>query len=89
MPCSLPLTSLQGVGARAWLQAVPYADALRTPEAQWHVASSCRLGLPVPQLALAGQCFSGQAIDDMTVPTIRRRHCHPRHGEVRASRLRC
>ncbi|CAI5528483.1 unnamed protein product [Closterium sp. Naga37s-1] len=45
-------TSLQGVDAGAWLQAVPYADALRIPEAQWQVASSCRLGLPVPQLAL-------------------------------------
>ncbi|CAI5479256.1 unnamed protein product [Closterium sp. Yama58-4] len=62
------LTSLQGGGAGAWLQAVPYADSLRIPEAQWQVASSCRLGLPVPQLALAGQCSCGQAIDDMTVP---------------------
>ncbi|CAI5528475.1 unnamed protein product [Closterium sp. Naga37s-1] len=62
------LTSLQGVGAGAWLQAVPYADALRIPEAEWQVASSCRLGLPVPQLALTGQCSCGQAIDDMTVP---------------------
>ncbi|CAI7858978.1 unnamed protein product, partial [Closterium sp. NIES-54] len=62
------LTSLQGVGAGAWLQSVPYADPLRIPEAQWQVASSSRLGLPIPQLALIGQCYCGQAIDDMTVP---------------------
>ncbi|CAI7877308.1 unnamed protein product [Closterium sp. NIES-54] len=62
------LTSLQGVGAGAWLQSVPYADPLRIPEAQWQVASSSRLGLPIPQLALTGQCSCGQAIDDMTVP---------------------
>ncbi|CAI7865599.1 unnamed protein product, partial [Closterium sp. NIES-54] len=62
------LTSLQGVGAGAWLQSMPYADPLRIPEAQWQVASSSRLGLPIPQLALTGQCSCGQAINDMTVP---------------------
>ncbi|CAI5947839.1 unnamed protein product [Closterium sp. NIES-65] len=62
------LTSLQGGGAGAWLTSVPYADPLRIPEALWQAASSSRLGLPIPQLALAGQCSCGQAIDDMTVP---------------------
>ncbi|CAI7890421.1 unnamed protein product [Closterium sp. NIES-54] len=62
------LTSLHGVGAGAWLQTVPYADPLRIPEAQWQVDSSSRLGLPIPQLALACQCSCGQAIDEMTVP---------------------
>ncbi|CAI5474197.1 unnamed protein product [Closterium sp. Yama58-4] len=62
------LTSLQGGGAGAWLQSVPYADPLRLSEALWQVASSSRLGLPIPQLALTGQCSCGQAIDDMTVP---------------------
>ncbi|CAI5968219.1 unnamed protein product, partial [Closterium sp. NIES-64] len=62
------LTSLQGAGAGAWLTSVPYADPLRIPEALWQAASSSRLGLPIPQLALAGQCSCGQAIDDMTVP---------------------
>ncbi|CAI6008072.1 unnamed protein product [Closterium sp. NIES-65] len=62
------LTSLQGGGAGAWLTSVPYADPLRIPEALWQTASSSRLGLPIPQLALAGQCSCGQAIDDMTVP---------------------
>ncbi|CAI5970980.1 unnamed protein product, partial [Closterium sp. NIES-65] len=60
------LTSLQGGGAGAWLTSVPYADPLRIPEALWQAASSSRLGLPIPQLALAGQCSCGQAIDDMT-----------------------
>ncbi|CAI7892818.1 unnamed protein product [Closterium sp. NIES-53] len=59
------LTSLQGVGAGA---SVPYADPLRIPEAQWQVASSSRLGLPIPQLAITGQCSCGQAIDNMMVP---------------------
>ncbi|CAI7890420.1 unnamed protein product [Closterium sp. NIES-54] len=63
-----PLTSLWGVGGGAWLQSVPYADRLRIPEAQWQVASSSHLGLPIPQLALVGPCSCGQAIDDMTVP---------------------
>ncbi|CAI5950589.1 unnamed protein product [Closterium sp. NIES-65] len=71
------LTSLQGGGAGAWLMVVPYADSLRIPEAQWQVASAFRLGLPIPQLALAGQCSYGQAIDDMTVP----------HHVVRCSRF--
>ncbi|CAI7885163.1 unnamed protein product [Closterium sp. NIES-53] len=71
------LTSLQGVGAGAWLQSMPYADPLRIPEAQWQVASSSRLGLPIPQLALTGQCSCGQAINDMTVP----------HHAVRCSRF--
>ncbi|CAI7892809.1 unnamed protein product, partial [Closterium sp. NIES-53] len=62
------LTNLQGVGAGALLQSVPYADPLRIPEAQWQVASSSRFGLPIPQLALTGQCPCGQAIDDVTVP---------------------
>ncbi|CAI7892825.1 unnamed protein product [Closterium sp. NIES-53] len=48
------LTSLQGVGAGAWLQSVLYANPLRILEAQWQVASSSRLGLPIPQLALTG-----------------------------------
>ncbi|CAI5970082.1 unnamed protein product, partial [Closterium sp. NIES-65] len=48
------LTSLQGGGAGAWLTSVPYADPLRIPEALWQAASSSRLGLPIPQLALAG-----------------------------------
>ncbi|CAI5990215.1 unnamed protein product [Closterium sp. NIES-64] len=71
------LTSLQGAGAGAWLTAVPYADSLRIPEAQWQVASAFHLGLPIPQLALAGRCSCGQAIDDLTVP----------HHEVRCSRF--
>ncbi|CAI5947841.1 unnamed protein product, partial [Closterium sp. NIES-65] len=62
------LTSLQGGGAGAWLTSVPYADPLRIPEALWQAASSSCFGLPIPQLALAGQCSCGQAIDDMTVP---------------------
>ncbi|CAI5928517.1 unnamed protein product [Closterium sp. NIES-65] len=71
------LTSLQGAGAGAWLTVVPYADSLRIPEAQWQVASAFRLGLPITQLALAGRCSCGQAIDDMTVP----------HHVVRCSRF--
>ncbi|CAI5976912.1 unnamed protein product [Closterium sp. NIES-65] len=66
-----------GAGAGAWLTAVPYADSLRIPEAQWQVASAFHLGLPIPQLALAGRCSCGQAIDDLTVP----------HHEVRCSRF--
>ncbi|GJP58839.1 hypothetical protein CLOP_g4312 [Closterium sp. NIES-67] len=62
------LTSLQGPGAGAWLTAVPYADSLRIPEAQWQVASCFRLGLPIPQLVLAGQCSCGEEIADMSVP---------------------
>ncbi|CAI5973877.1 unnamed protein product [Closterium sp. NIES-64] len=71
------LTSLQGAGAGAWLTVVLYADSLRIPEAQWQVASAFRLGLPITQLALAGRCSCGQAIDDMTVP----------HHVVRCSRF--
>ncbi|CAI5957983.1 unnamed protein product [Closterium sp. NIES-65] len=71
------LTSLQGEGAGAWLTAVPYADSLRIPEAQWQMASAFCLGLPIPQLALAGRCSCGQAIYDMTVP----------HHVVRCSRF--
>ncbi|GJP44896.1 hypothetical protein CLOM_g4297, partial [Closterium sp. NIES-68] len=62
------LTSLQGPGAGAWLTTVPYADSLRIPEAQWQVASCFRLGLPIPQLVLAGQCSCGEEIADMSVP---------------------
>ncbi|GJP80290.1 hypothetical protein CLOP_g10517 [Closterium sp. NIES-67] len=46
-----------GPGAGAWLTAVPYADSLRIPEAQWQVASCFRLGLPIPQLVLAVETF--------------------------------
>ncbi|CAI5969764.1 unnamed protein product [Closterium sp. NIES-65] len=65
-PCPFDFPS--GRSAGAWLTSVPYADPLRIPEALWQAASSSRLGLPIPQLALAGQCSCGQAIDDMTVP---------------------
>ncbi|CAI5968768.1 unnamed protein product [Closterium sp. NIES-64] len=71
------LTSLQGARAGAWLTAVPYADSLRIPEAQWQVASAFCLSLPIPQLALAGRCSCGHAIDDMTEP----------HHVVRCSRF--
>ncbi|CAI5995803.1 unnamed protein product [Closterium sp. NIES-65] len=73
----LTVTGVSGGGAGAWLTAVPYADSLRIPEAQWQVASAFRLDLPIPQLALAGRCSCGHAIDDMTEP----------HHVVRCSRF--
>ncbi|GJP83902.1 hypothetical protein CLOP_g14003 [Closterium sp. NIES-67] len=72
------LTSLQGADAGAWLTAVPYADPLRIPEAQWQVASCFRLGLSIPQLALTGHCSCGREIEDMSVPhhVVRCQHYH-------------
>ncbi|CAI7848795.1 unnamed protein product [Closterium sp. NIES-54] len=65
-PCPFDFPS--GRRCRSVAPVGAYADPLRIPEAQWQVASSSRLGLPIPQLALVGQCSCGQAIDDMTVP---------------------
>ncbi|CAI7731386.1 unnamed protein product [Closterium sp. NIES-53] len=51
-PCPFDFPS--GRRCRSVAPVGAYADPLRIPEAQWQVASSSRLGLPIPQLALPG-----------------------------------
>ncbi|CAI5997670.1 unnamed protein product [Closterium sp. NIES-65] len=67
-----------GLGAGAWVLAVPAHSNLTFAAAEWGIAAAIRLGLPIQQLQVAGRCVCGTAFVDPADPhhALRCRHQH-------------
>ena len=58
------IRSCQGCGAGSWLQAIPSAPKFVQKPSEFQLASSLRLGIPLPFSQVITQCDCGACLDE-------------------------